>query len=157
MAVVAGVQQAEAVQTGSLGVQQVEAVQTGSLGVQVEAMHSLAVLQAEARQTVSLLAQLVAEVKKANSQLEGIEKAAKASEVKLNFLEGRSDGYTCHSHDWRRHRHQMREQIVEAKTYEEKRDTKKEYSQWRTATFWMIWQQSAVRAIGFAFEEACMP
>ena len=76
--------------------------------------------------------------------------------MKLNFIESRSDSYSAHSHDWHRHRLQMKEEIVQAKTYEEKRDSKQEYVQWKKAQFWMIYQQSAVRAIGFFLEEACV-
>ena len=49
--------------------------------------------------------------------------------MKLNFLESRSDSFRCHSHDWRRHRSQMRDEIVKAVGYEQKRDSKKEYWQ----------------------------
>ena len=93
---------------------------------------------------------------KANEKLEVIQKATQAAEVKLNFIESRSDTYSAHSHDWRRHRLQMKEEIVQAKTYEEKRDSKQNYVQWKKGTFWMVYQQSAVRAIGFLLEDACM-
>ena len=76
-------------------------------------------------------------------------------EVKLNFIESRSDTFTAHSHDWRRHRVQMKEEIVQAKTYEEKRDSKQNCVAWKKATFWMIFQHSALRAFGFLVEEVC--
>ncbi len=88
--------------------------------------------------------------------MEVIQKATQAAEVKLNFIESRSDTYSAHSHDWRRHRLQMKEEIVQAKTYEEKRDSKQNYVQLKKGTFWMVYQQSAVRAIAFLLEEACM-
>jgi hypothetical protein len=100
-----------------------------------------------------LLAEVVAELKKANERLEAIEKATKAAESKLSvelkkanekleaipskvtFIEARSDTLTAHSHDWRRHRVQMKEEIVQAKTYEEKKESKEQYVQWKRATF----------------------
>ena len=121
----------------------------------------------------NLLAEIVAELKKANEKLEAVEKATKAAESKLSeelkkvnekleviqskatFIEARSDTFTAHSHDWRRHRVQMKSEIVQAKTYEEKKESKQQYVQWRRATFWMIYQNSAVRALGFWLEDVC--
>ena len=121
----------------------------------------------------TLLAEIVAELKKANEKLEAVEKATKAAESKLSvelkkvnekleaiqskatFIEARSDTFTAHSHDWRRHGVQMKSQIMQAKTYEETKESKQQYVQWRRATFWMIYQHSAVRALGFWLEDVC--
>ena len=121
----------------------------------------------------NLLAEVVAELKKANEKLQAVETAMKATVSKLaaelrkvnekleaiqskaSFIEARSDTYSAHSHDWRRHRVQMKEEFVAAKTYEEKKENLVQYRQWRRETFWMIYQHSAVRALGFCMEELC--
>ena len=112
-------------------------------------------LEAIEEETKAAESKLSVELKKANEKLEIIQKATQAAEVKLNFIEGRSDTFTAHSHDRRRHIEQMKEEIVQAKTYEEKRDSKQNYVAWKKATFWMIFQHSALRAFGFLVEEVC--
>ena len=96
----------------------------------------------------SLLAEVVREIKKVNVHLEAIQS-------KATFIEARSDTYSAHSHDWRRHRAQLKEEIQTTKTYEEKKASLLQYSQWKRETFWMIYQHSAVRAFGFCMEEVC--
>ena len=80
-----------------------------------------------------LLADVVSELKKVNVLLEAIQS-------KASFIEARSDTYSAHSHDWRRHREQMKEDIQKSKTYEEKKASLMLYRQWTKETFWMIWQ-----------------
>ena len=96
----------------------------------------------------SLLGEVVKELKKVNVQLEAIQS-------KASFIEARSDTFTAHSHDWRRHRAQLKDEIQKAKTYEEKKASLLLYKQWKSKTFWMIYQHSAVRAFGFCMEEVC--
>ena len=95
-----------------------------------------------------LLAEVVSELKKVNVQLEAIQS-------KASFIEARSDTFSAHSHDWRRHRAQLKAEIMTSKTYEEKKASLLQYSQWKRETFWMIFQHSAVRAFGFCMEEVC--
>ena len=95
-----------------------------------------------------LLAEVVSELKKVNVQLEAIQS-------KASFIEARSDTFSAHSHDWRRHRAQLKAEIMTSKTYEEKQASLLQYRQWKRETFWMIYQHSAVRAFGFCMEEVC--
>ena len=95
-----------------------------------------------------LLAEVVSELKKVNVQLEAIQS-------KASFIEARSDTYSGHSHDWRRHRAQLKAEIMTSKTYEEKQASLLQYRQWKRETFWIVFQHSAVRAFGFCVEEVC--
>ena len=74
---------------------------------------------------------LLAELKKVNVQLEAIQS-------KASFIEARSDTFSAHSHDWRRHRAQLKAEIMTSKTYEEKQASLLQYRQWKRETFWMI-------------------
>ena len=92
--------------------------------------------------------EVVREIKTVNVHLEAIQS-------KATFIEARSDTYSAHSHDWRRHRAQLKAEIMTSKTYEEKQASLLQYRQWKRETFWMIYQHSAVRAFGFCMEEVC--
>ena len=70
----------------------------------------------------SLLGEVVRELKKVNVQLEAIQS-------KASFIEARSDTFSAHSHDWRRHRTQLKAEIMTSKTYEEKKASLLQYSQ----------------------------
>ena len=99
--------------------------------------------------------QRVAETEKQTKFLEKIVEQTKAAESKLSFLESRGDAYSCIASDWHRHSAQMSEMVKNASTAQEIAVAKWERKQWRKSTFWMVYQQSAVRAMGFLVEEAC--
>ena len=58
-------------------------------------------------------------------------------------------------HDVRRHSQQHADVVSAAQTAEEVNDAKYERRQWKQATFWSLWRQSSLRAVGFLVQEAC--
>lgn len=120
------------------------------LAVDESARDAFAVAEKEDRELAYF-----SELQKQTKLLEKIVEQTQAAEMKLNFIESRSDITGCITHDVVRHSTQMSEMVKNSTTQKDIKEAKKERRQWITSTFWMIWSQSGIRALAFLVEEAC--